>query len=185
MAELIYNRQYYIASNPNIYNNELLREPQIQAYYKTYEHFIVKGKSTHAIIVLPTGVGKTGLMGLLPYHISEGRVLVITPQLTIKDTVVDSLNPDNPESFWLKRKIFNNLNDMPVLVEYEKEIKREVLDYANMIVLNVQKLQSRLEHSPLNFLPSNYFDMIIIDDERVIIRTKLEKPSKIKGLALI
>lgn len=26
---------------------------------------------------------------------------------------------------------------------------------------------------------------IVIDDERVIIRTKLEKPSKIKGLALI
>ena len=25
----------------------------------------------------------------------------------------------------------------------------------------------------------------VIDDERVIIRTKLEKPSKIKGLALI
>ncbi|MFN1862077.1 hypothetical protein ACK2F5_03670 [Clostridioides difficile] len=30
-----------------------------------------------------------------------------------------------------------------------------------------------------------HFDLIIIDDERVIIRTKLEKPSKIKGLALI
>ena len=27
--------------------------------------------------------------------------------------------------------------------------------------------------------------LIIFDDERVIIRTKLEKPSKIKGLALI
>ena len=27
--------------------------------------------------------------------------------------------------------------------------------------------------------------VIVIDDERVIIRTKLEKPSKIKGLALI
>ena len=26
---------------------------------------------------------------------------------------------------------------------------------------------------------------VLIDDERVIIRTKLEKPSKIKGLALI
>lgn len=26
---------------------------------------------------------------------------------------------------------------------------------------------------------------LVIDDERVIIRTKLEKPSKIKGLALI
>ena len=29
------------------------------------------------------------------------------------------------------------------------------------------------------------FDCIVLDDERVIIRTKLEKPSKIKGLALI
>ena len=27
--------------------------------------------------------------------------------------------------------------------------------------------------------------VVIVDDERVIIRTKLEKPSKIKGLALI
>lgn len=27
--------------------------------------------------------------------------------------------------------------------------------------------------------------LIFLDDERVIIRTKLEKPSKIKGLALI
>lgn len=29
------------------------------------------------------------------------------------------------------------------------------------------------------------YGMVIVDDERVIIRTKLEKPSKIKGLALI
>ena len=27
--------------------------------------------------------------------------------------------------------------------------------------------------------------IVVVDDERVIIRTKLEKPSKIKGLALI
>lgn len=29
------------------------------------------------------------------------------------------------------------------------------------------------------------YDILVVDDERVIIRTKLEKPSKIKGLALI
>lgn len=33
--------------------------------------------------------------------------------------------------------------------------------------------------------PPEFFDCIIVDDECVIIRTKLEKPSKIKGLALI
>ena len=31
----------------------------------------------------------------------------------------------------------------------------------------------------------NSYGMVIMDDERVIIRTKLEKPSKINGLALI
>lgn len=31
----------------------------------------------------------------------------------------------------------------------------------------------------------NHYGLVLIDDERVIIRTKLEKPSKIKGLALI
>ena len=35
------------------------------------------------------------------------------------------------------------------------------------------------------YFKPDYFDYIVIDDERVIIRTKLEKPSKIKGLALI
>ena len=34
-------------------------------------------------------------------------------------------------------------------------------------------------------LPPDYFQLIIVDDERVIITTKLEKSSKIKGLALI
>ena len=29
------------------------------------------------------------------------------------------------------------------------------------------------------------YGLVLVDDERVIIRTKLEKPSKIKGLALI
>lgn len=56
MAELIYNEHYFEMANPNIYENEELREPQIQGYFKVYDHFVVKNKQTHAIIVLPTGV---------------------------------------------------------------------------------------------------------------------------------
>lgn len=164
MAELYYNEHYFEMSNPNIYENEELREPQIQGYFKVYDHFIVKNKMTHAIIVLPTGVGKTGLMGILPFHICKGRALIITPQLTIKDAVVDSLDPENPESFWYKRRIFKNIHEMPTLVEYTNGVKQEVLDTANIVVLNIHKLQARLSSSPLNFLPANYFDMIIIDE---------------------
>lgn len=165
MGKLDYNEHYFEMANPCIYDNNQLREPQIQGYYKVYEHFIVRNKKrTHAIVVLPTGVGKTGSMGLLPFHICEGRALIITPQLTIKDAVVDSLDPENPESFWYKRKIFNRVHETPTLVEFERGIKREILDVANIVVLNIHKLQARLNSSPLNYLPKDYFDMIIIDE---------------------
>ncbi|MFZ5945658.1 MAG: DEAD/DEAH box helicase [Bacillota bacterium] len=161
----VYNENYFMDLEPNIYGNENLREPQIQGYYHIYDHFIVKGKASHAVIVLPTGVGKTGLMALLPYNISNGRVLIITPQIIIKDTVVDALNPDLPENFWLKRKVFTKPRELPSLVEFEgNKTPKQVLEAANIVILNIQKLQSRLDSSPLNFLPSDFFDMIIIDE---------------------
>lgn len=159
-----YDKDYFITANPAIVGNDELRDPQIMGYSKVYEHFVVKNKKTHAIVVLPTGVGKTGLIGLLPYHICKGKLLIITPQLTIKDTVIDSLDPENPESFWYKRKIFRNVEDTPVLIEYNSTTTREILDSANIVILNIHKLQPRLDSSPLNFLNDDYFDMIIIDE---------------------
>lgn len=153
-----------MTANPNIYDNESLREPQIRGYYKVYEHFSVNNKQTHAIVVLPTGVGKTGLMGLLPYHICKGRALIITPQLTIKDTVIDSLDPNNPNSFWYKRNVFTRIGETPTLVEYTSTTNKEALYSANIVILNIHKLQARLSSSPLNHLPEDYFDMIIIDE---------------------
>lgn len=52
-------------------------------------------------------------------------------------------------------------------------------DYLFSTVQTMSKTETMHRYRP------DYFDYIIIDDERVIIRTKLEKPSKIKGLALI
>lgn len=165
MEENMNIKDYFMTSKPKIYDNKELRKPQIAAYYSIYEHFNIRRKESHAIVILPTGVGKTGLMGILPYGIARGRVLIITPQLTIKDTVVDSLNPDSPGNFWLKRKVFSNIDDLPTLSEYEgSKTPKGVMDISNIIVLNIQKLQSRLDSSPMNFLPNDYFDMIIIDE---------------------
>lgn len=41
------------------------------------------------------------------------------------------------------------------------------------------------QYDKLGEVANMEWDILVIDDERVIIRTKLEKPSKIKGLALI
>lgn len=160
-----YNENYFMESNPFIYENGNLREPQVQGYFHVYEHFVVKQKQSHAVIVLPTGVGKTGLMALLPYSISKGRVLIIAPQIVIRETVIDALNPDKPDNFWNKRKVFDRLQDLPSLIEFEgNKTNKEVLEAANIVVVNIQKLQSRLDSSPLNHLPENFFDMIIIDE---------------------
>lgn len=160
-----YNKNYFMESNPFIYENNYLREPQVQGYYHIYEHFIVKQKQSHAVIVLPTGVGKTGLMALLPYNISKGRVLIIAPQIVIRETVIDALNPDKPDNFWIKRKVFDRPQELPALIEFEgNKTNKEVLEAANIVVVNIQKLQTRLDSSPLNHLPEDFFDMIIIDE---------------------
>lgn len=160
-----FNFDYFFTANPNISENDLLREPQIQGYFHVYEHFVIKNKSSHAVIVLPTGVGKTGLMALLPYNICKGRLLIITPQIVIKDTVIDALNPELPDNFWLKRKVFDKPKNLPAISEFESNVTPlEVLEASNIIILNAQKLQSRLDSSPLNFLPEDFFDMIIIDE---------------------
>lgn len=154
----------FMSSNPNIINNAELREPQVEAYIEVHRHFEITKKKSNALVVLPTGVGKTGLMGILPYFISHGRVLIVTPQVSIKDTVIDSLNPDKYDNFWLKRKVFSDEKQLPVVIEYSSDLPREILDMSNIVILNIHKLQKRLASSPLNFLPRNFFDMIIIDE---------------------
>ena len=48
--------KYFSETPADILGNENLREPQKQAYYKVYEHFILNQESSHALIVIPTGV---------------------------------------------------------------------------------------------------------------------------------
>ena len=73
-------------------------------------------------------------------------------------------------------RVFGNTVSMGLVgagaYEYDK-------DYVFATVQTLNRDRHLMEYAP------DEFDCIILDDERVIIRTKLEKPSKIKGLALI
>lgn len=62
----------------------------------------------------------------------------------------------------------------------DKEVERYFERYLNDLDTFFMLLQT---HFGTKLTERN--SLIIFDDERVIIRTKLEKPSKIKGLALI
>ena len=160
-----YNPNYFLETPAHILENQNLREPQKQAYYKIYKHFMLDGKTSHAVVVLPTGVGKTGVIGIVPFQICKGRILIITPQLAVKETVIDSLNAADHNNFWNTRKVLSSMEDMPVMAEYAgKKTHESVLNSASVIVLNIHKLQDRLESSLLKVVPKDFFDMIIVDE---------------------
>lgn len=164
LQEQAYNHDIFMSSFPNILENENLREPQKGAYVSLYNHFMRDKKKSHALVVLPTGVGKTDVIGIAPYRISEGKVLIIAPRLAIKDTLIKQLDPLDPGNFWTKRGVFSSPEFLPNVCEYSSNLGRDVLDNSNIIILNAQKLQIRLNSSILKFLPEDYFDLIIIDE---------------------
>ncbi|MEK4711608.1 DEAD/DEAH box helicase family protein [Sporosarcina sp. FSL K6-5500] len=83
------NQSYLKQTSVFISDNLSLRKPQREAH-KRLVSSIEKDDSTHKIIVLPTGAGKTGVMGITPFGISDGRVLIITPSLVAKTVFPNS-----------------------------------------------------------------------------------------------
>ncbi|GGP10980.1 DEAD/DEAH box helicase [Oceanobacillus neutriphilus] len=155
---------YFVDAPANIISNSFLREPQEDAYRAIYDHFVNKKSKEHALVTLPTGTGKTGLMGISPFKIAKGRVLIITPQTVIRDSVLGSLDPTNPKNFWIFSKVLEELHHLPSLIEYEKSLTDEIIHQADIVVLNVHKLQERLDSSLIRRVGPDFFDMIIIDE---------------------
>ncbi|SET61924.1 DEAD/DEAH box helicase [Paenibacillus sp. NFR01] len=161
---MTFDINYFMNANPSIVENDELREPQVLAYVDAFNHFKTEGSSRDAIIILPTGAGKTGVMALVPYGICKGRVLIITPQLVIKDHVVESLDPSEPGNFWLKRNVFTEFKELPIVNEYDNDINQDELVNSNIVILNIHKLTTRFRNSLLNRVDADFFDMIIIDE---------------------
>src|SRR5699024_960723 len=156
---------YFQTSIPNILENENLREPQLEAYKSCIRFFSARNSlRKEALINLPTGTGKTGLMAIAPYGVAKKRVLIITPQTIVRDTVMGSLDSNDPKNFWTFTKVFDRRNDLPSVTQYNNKVTYGTLEMSDIVILNVHKLQERLESSLLHKVPEDFFDLIIIDE---------------------
>ena len=117
-----------------------------------------------ALVQAATGVGKTYLAAFDSKNYK--RVLFVAHREEILNQAA------------LSFKNVRNSDDYGFFTGKSKENARSVI-FASVSTLG------RKEYLTEEYFTKDYFDYIVIDDERVIIRTKLEKPSKIKGLALI
>lgn len=116
-----------------------------------------------ALTIASAGSGKTYLAAFDALNFNPKRLLYIVHE--------GSILRKSLETF---QEVFGKNVTYGIYSGTSKESDADFVFATNITMCNTLELFSK-----------NEFDYIIIDDERVIIRTKLEKPSKIKGLALI
>ena len=154
---------YFIETAANIENNSNLREPQREAYARAYD-FFSSGKQK-AVVQLPVGCGKSGLAAILPFGIAKGRVLVITPNLTIKEELQKTLDITNRQKcFWRRMQILGD-NDMiagPYVCTLEAG-NINVCEQSHIILTNIHQLATNADKW-LNQFPPDFFDLIIVDE---------------------
>ncbi|MGG3452306.1 DEAD/DEAH box helicase family protein [Domibacillus aminovorans] len=163
---------------PFVENNSELLDPQVEAYRAAlsfYEEF-PEPQYKETLIVMPTGCGKTGLMSLLPFQLSSGRVLIIAPGKIIRKTVFQELDSvSNPEeTFWYKRNVILDRHLFPQSYVYkgwnskdhsDRDRTIDKLKSADIVITNVHKITgSSPEQSLTNLIDEDFFDMIIIDE---------------------
>lgn len=153
---------YFKKTPVNILGNNKLRNPQLEAYIKIQDYF-EKNPNGEALVVLPTGTGKSGLISIAPFDVSDGRVLIVTPGLVTKESI-NKTQSQLDDNFWINYEIIFNIDHQPIINEYEQDISQEHLDRSNIVIANIQKIVNNFGTSLIDRVPRNYFDMIIIDE---------------------
>lgn len=153
---------YFKNTTVNIVGNNKLRSPQIEAYLKIQDYFEENPKG-EALVVLPTGTGKSGLISIAPFGICNGRVLIITPGLVTKDSI-SKTQESLRDNFWINFDIIFGVNNLPIVSEFTSDISDEHLLSSNIIYSNIQKVISQSENCLKNRVSPDFFDMVIIDE---------------------
>ncbi|GAA0693762.1 DEAD/DEAH box helicase [Vreelandella titanicae] len=153
---------YFFDTPVNIETNNKLRTPQIEAYLKIRDYF-AKSPSGEALVVLPTGTGKSGLVSIAPFGTSKGRVLIIAPGLVTKQSI-QKTQEALYDNFWINHDVLFDSNHIPIVSEFTPSISLEHLEQSNFVYSNIQKLGSSRSTGLLNRVPPDFFDMVIVDE---------------------
>jgi DNA repair protein RadD len=154
---------FFLDTPANIDGNPELREPQRDAYLQAAEFFQGGGKK--ALMQLPVGCGKSGVAAILPFGVAAGRVLVIAPNLTIKQELYDAFDITNRQKcFWRKRGVLEDkyMRGGPYVCTLDTG-NLSVCEKSHVVVTNIQQFGTNADKW-LNKFPENFFDLIIVDE---------------------
>lgn len=146
----------------DIEGNDRLREPQREAHRAVREHFAKDNE--HVILQIPVGCGKTGIIATLPFGVADGRVLVVTPNLTIRKGVAEALDLANAKNFWRKTAALRDFSTGPYRAVLDGvDANLHDCNESDFVVTNIHQLASSADRWLPQF-PPNYFDMIMVDE---------------------
>lgn len=154
---------FFLNLDFNIEENGALRDPQREAYLRTYEFF--RAGKNKAILQIPVGCGKSGLAAILPLGIAEGRALIIAPNLTIRDGLYEAVDITNRQKcFWRKAGVLpaSQMVAGPLAITLETG-NVGVAEKAHVVITNIHQLATSVDKWLMQF-PDRFFDMIIIDE---------------------
>lgn len=146
-------------------NNPELRDPQREAHAAVAAHFVASAEP--ALVQIPVGCGKSGLIAILPFGVSEGRVLVISPNITIRDGLHKQLDvTDRRRCFWRQRNVLSPdsmLGGPFVAVLDGRDANIHDCEKSHIVLTNIQQLTSSADRW-LPQLDHDFFDLILVDE---------------------
>lgn len=155
--------RFFLDTPANIEDNPKLRDPQRDAYLQAVSFYQQGGQN--ALIQLPVGCGKSGLATILPFGIAEGRVLVITPNLTIKEELYNAFDITNKQKcFWRQRGVLEDrqMRNGPYVCTLDTG-NLSVCDKSHIILTNIHQFGTNADKWLTKF-PDDFFDLIIVDE---------------------
>ena len=141
----------------------LLYPHQVEAVLKLRQYFQQQDNPNIALVVLPTGCGKTGVAVLASYALSASRVLVITPSVIISRQIHEAYGnflieykviPDTPEN---RQRVLPTKSCIKRCTEIQEGMKSMVM------IANAHKIS---EHSNVKIedIPRKGYDLVIVDE---------------------
>ncbi len=146
---------------PFVAGNRRLREPQIQGYEALRSHFAAEREP--ALVQIPVGCGKTGLMALLPFGIANGRALLVAPNVTIRETIFQAVDTASDTCFWRRAGVAPVGVEGPFAARIDSTAQLTDCIESHFVVTNVQQIGTS-RNRWLGRFPHDFFDMILIDE---------------------
>jgi len=138
-----------------------LRRAQRGAVFAIGSHFSLS--NANALISMPTGTGKTGVLMMSPYLLRSSRTLIITPSRMVRDQIAEECR-----SLSLLKRLKVLPEDMPYpnVKAVESKILRDeqwdTLTTADVVVTTPMGSSPVLKDIP--HPPNDLFDLLLIDE---------------------